>query len=253
MKKVLVLFLLFLTTLFSADIVWQKDLKTAFEVAKKEKKVVMLLVEGEHCRWCKKMKHRTLNDEKVGKRLEPYIAVKVMQEDEDAVKDLPMINGVPTIFFMTAEKEVIETVVGYFNVEDFLSYIDDVEKKVPLKKKVKKLLTLKWNEEIDDAFIQARAEHKKVMVMVEDEHCRWCVKMKKGALSDPGVKKELQKYVLLKIDRADEDDMKVLPDMRGPIPSFHLLSTDKKSLDKLAGYYDTGYFFEYLSKLAEEY
>ncbi len=121
------------TLLFSADIVWQKDMKTAFSLAQKEHKVVMLFVEGKYCRWCKKMKHRTLADENVSERLKPYIAVKVMREDKEAVKDLPMIHGVPTIFFMTADKKVIETVVGYFGVGDFLSYIDDVEKKVPLK------------------------------------------------------------------------------------------------------------------------
>ena len=120
--------------LFSADIVWQKDIATAFALAKKENRVVMLFVEGEHCRWCKKMKDRTLADENVSKRLEPYIAVKVMREDAKAVKDLPMIHGVPTIFFMTDTKKVLESVVGYFGVGDFLSYIDDVEKKVPLKK-----------------------------------------------------------------------------------------------------------------------
>ena len=134
MKRLLTVFLLFLTTQLFADILWQKDLTTAFEMAKKEHKVVMLLVEGEFCRWCKKMKHRTLADENVSKRLESYIVVKVMRENKEAIKDLPVIQGVPTIFFMTPDKNIIEDVVGYFGVEDFLSYIDDVEKKVPLKK-----------------------------------------------------------------------------------------------------------------------
>jgi len=134
LKLLLTFVLLGLSILFSADIVWQKDMTTAFELAKKENKVVMLFVEGEHCRWCKKMKHRTLADENVSKRLVPYIAVKIMRENAEAVKDLPMIHGVPTIFFMTDTKKVLESVVGYFGVGDFLSYIDDVEKKVPLKK-----------------------------------------------------------------------------------------------------------------------
>ena len=120
---------LFSTTLFADDTVWLKDINTAFEMAKKEQRTVMVLVEGENCRWCKKMKHRTLGDENVQKKLKSYITVKVMREDENAIKDLPIIHGVPSIFFMTAEKEVIESVVGYFNVEDFLSYISDVEKK----------------------------------------------------------------------------------------------------------------------------
>ena len=132
-KLLLGIFLLvgifFSTTLFAEEIVWLKDINTAFEMAKKDQKTVMVLVEGENCRWCKKMKHRTLGDENVQKKLKLYITVKVMREDENAIKDLPIIHGVPSIFFMTPEKEVMESVVGYFNVEDFLSYISDVEKK----------------------------------------------------------------------------------------------------------------------------
>lgn len=139
MKKLLGIFLVagtfFSMNLFAGEMVWIKDIGTAFKQAQKEEKTVMVMVEGEHCRWCKKMKHRTLADENVQKKLESYITVKVMREDEDAVKDLPIIDGVPTIFFMTPQKELIETVVGYFNVEDFLSYISDVEKKKEKSKK----------------------------------------------------------------------------------------------------------------------
>jgi len=119
----------FSTTLCAEEITWTEDINTAFDLAKKEQRTVMVFVEGKNCRWCVKMKERTLGDENVQKKLQSYITVKVMREDEDAVKDLPIIHGVPSIFFMTPEKEVIESVVGYFNVEDFLSYISDVEKK----------------------------------------------------------------------------------------------------------------------------
>ncbi len=133
MHKLLGMFLvaglLFSTNLVAEEIAWIKDIKSAFEMAQKEQKTVMVLVEGENCRWCKKMKHRTLADENVLKKLKSYITVKVMREDKDDVKDLPILNGVPSIFFMTPQKEIIESVVGYFNVEDFLSYISDVEKK----------------------------------------------------------------------------------------------------------------------------
>jgi thioredoxin-related protein len=89
----------------------------------------MVMVEGEHCRWCKKMKGRTLTDDAVEKRLENFVVVKVMREDSNAMAKLPPIEGVPTIFFMESDKAIIEKVVGYFNVEDFISYINDVEKK----------------------------------------------------------------------------------------------------------------------------
>ena len=129
MKKIFIFLLLFSAWL-TADISWQKEITTAIKVAKKENKTIMVFVVGQSCRWCVKMKRRTLSDENVDKRLKSYIAVKVYREDEKAVSELPEIYGVPTIFFMTPDKQIVESVVGYFNVEDFISYIDDVEKKL---------------------------------------------------------------------------------------------------------------------------
>ena len=113
---------------------WAKDLNSAFDAAQKENKALMVFVEGKHCTWCKKMKHRTLGDEGVEKRLEKFVLVKVMREDAKAMDALPMVQGVPTIFFMTEKKEVLEEVIGYFDVLDFTSYIGDVEKKIAKKK-----------------------------------------------------------------------------------------------------------------------
>jgi len=112
MKKIILSSLLACSTLFAADLVWEKDINTAFGKAQTEHKTVMVMVEGEDCRWCKKMKYRTLGDEIVQNRLANYTVVKVMREDPKALKDLPAINGVPTIFFMTADKKVIESVVA---------------------------------------------------------------------------------------------------------------------------------------------
>lgn len=126
MYKIIFGMLLVTSMVFSLD--WVKDLETAFGMAKKENKTVMVFVEGENCRWCKKMKGRTLSDEMVEKRLEKFIIVKVMQEDPKVVAALPKIAGVPTTFFMDKNKKVYETVLGFFNVEDFISYINDVEK-----------------------------------------------------------------------------------------------------------------------------
>jgi len=127
MTKILTLLLLMSSLVFSLD--WEKNISTAFIKAKAEHKTLMVFVEGEHCRWCKKMKHRTLSDEAVEKRLEKFVVVEVMREDPQAMSHLPSVRGVPTLFFMKADKTVLEEVIGYFNVQDFISYIDDVEKK----------------------------------------------------------------------------------------------------------------------------
>ena len=127
MKKIILSMLLLSGTLLALD--WVKDIDTAVQIAKKEHKNIMVMVEGEHCRWCKKMKGRTLSDDTVEKRLEKYVVVKVFREDGNAMAQLPPVDGVPTIFFMKENKAILEDIVGYFNVEDFISYIDDVEKK----------------------------------------------------------------------------------------------------------------------------
>lgn len=127
MTKIFVSIMLLTGTLLALE--WVDTIDAAATQAKKENKTMMVMVEGEHCRWCKKMKGRTLSDDAVEKRLEKFVIVKVMQEDENAMSKLPSVQGVPTIFFMKPDNTVAETVIGYFNIEDFISYIDDVEKK----------------------------------------------------------------------------------------------------------------------------
>jgi len=109
---------------------WEKNMDVAIIKAKNENKNIMVLVEGENCRWCQKMKDRTLSDDAVVKRLEKFVLVKVMREDMSVMEKLPPVSGVPTVLAMEEHKTVIEDIIGYFNVQDFLSYINDVEKKV---------------------------------------------------------------------------------------------------------------------------
>ncbi|EIF50199.1 thioredoxin family protein [Sulfurovum sp. AR] len=127
MNKIVLGVLLFSSLLFSVE--WSKDLETAFATAKKEHKNIMVLVEGENCRWCKKLKHRTLADEAVEKRLEKFVTVKVMREDAFSMSELPEVKGVPTIFFMNEDKVISDEILGYVDVEDMIYYINDIEKK----------------------------------------------------------------------------------------------------------------------------
>ena len=128
MQKIIVGLVLLGSLLFSGELHWEKDLKTAFSKAKKENKVVMVMVESESCPWCQKMKKRTLQDRGISKRLKQFILVKI---DREQVRDdaIPYAKYVPTIYFMTPKKKILECVTGYFMVLDFNSWIDDVQKK----------------------------------------------------------------------------------------------------------------------------
>ena len=124
--KIFLTLLMLSSILFSLD--WEKDLTKATQIAQKEHKSIMLFVESDHCRWCKKMKQNTLADAEVEKRLKKFVLVKIMRAEAEAMKKLPKIYGVPSIFFMDENQTVVEDVVGFFNTEDFISYINDVEK-----------------------------------------------------------------------------------------------------------------------------
>ena len=128
MRRMILSILLITGSIFALE--WEKNMDVAIMKAKNENKNIMVLVEGENCRWCQKMKDRTLSDDAVEKRLEKFVLVKVMREDMSVMEKLPPVSGVPTVFFMEENKTVIEDIIGYFNVQDFLSYINDVEKKV---------------------------------------------------------------------------------------------------------------------------
>lgn len=131
MKKliaILSMFLLFGSSLYAVELYWEKDAPTAFAKAKAENKNVMLIVEASYCKWCKKLKETTLRDERVKQRLQNYILVKIRRCDKEAMMILPdSYYPAPSTFFMTPDEEIIEKAIGYFEADDFLTYIDDVE------------------------------------------------------------------------------------------------------------------------------
>jgi len=128
MIKIVLAILMLSGTLWALE--WAKDFDTALATAEKEHKNVMLLVEGEHCRWCKKMKSTTLSDKSIEKKLRNYVVVKVLRENANVMSKLPPIGGVPTIFFMKPDKVLLQETLGYETVSDFNATLNSIEKKI---------------------------------------------------------------------------------------------------------------------------
>jgi uncharacterized protein YyaL (SSP411 family) len=132
MKKLLII-MAFGLSLLNADLAWQSDLSKATVVAKQNKKNIFILVESNHCRWCKLLKETTLKDPKIQTKLNKFVLVKLMREDSEKYS-LPPIIGVPTMFVMTPDKKIIEQGIGYLETEDLSEVIDKFNKKVKSKK-----------------------------------------------------------------------------------------------------------------------
>lgn len=111
-----------------AGLPWHSDIDTAYAIAQKENKKVIIMVGEDYCKWCKKMKERTFIDERIKAKLEKYILVSVKRSDKFAIKHVPSFDGnIPSLFFMAADREMIEAVVGYFVANDLLEYIQEIE------------------------------------------------------------------------------------------------------------------------------
>ncbi|MBN2768354.1 MAG: DUF255 domain-containing protein [Campylobacterales bacterium] len=130
MKRYVFLFLVSLMFLFSEELHWNATLDDAISKAQIEDKIIMVFVESEYCRWCKKMKNRTFVNPKVSQQLARIEIVKVMRDDYETLQSFPYIKGVPTMFFITPNKKIIGQIVGYVNATDFLSYFTEAQAKV---------------------------------------------------------------------------------------------------------------------------
>ena len=103
-------------------------MESALVLAKKEHKNVMVMVSEDNCRWCVKMKEKTLSKSCVIKRLQNYVLVSVKRSDKNAIKNLTDFEGIiPSFFFMKADKEPLDSIIGYFHADDFIRYVDEVE------------------------------------------------------------------------------------------------------------------------------
>jgi len=107
---------------------WHSNVEEAFILAKKENKDVIIMVGEDSCRWCVKMKKKTLTDTRVQEQMKKYVLVSIKRSDKEAVKFVPKFDGnIPSFFFIDKNKELMESVVGYFNADDFTGYIKEIE------------------------------------------------------------------------------------------------------------------------------
>jgi len=102
----------------------ESDYAIALAKAKKEKKILVMVIVKENCRWCEKLINKTLSEEGVKKELENYITVIV---DKDAKYPSQFTeNFFPSIFYIdyTTQRSIYSN-VGYVGKKCFLNDLHD--------------------------------------------------------------------------------------------------------------------------------
>ena len=102
----------------------ESDYATAIAKAQKEKKILVMVIVKENCRWCEKLVKNTLSEEGVQKELENYITVIVNKDDKYPNQFIE--NFFPSIFYIdyTTQKSVYSN-VGYVGRKCFLNDLHD--------------------------------------------------------------------------------------------------------------------------------
>ena len=125
--KLFLISLLFIGTLFATDakeaaagMGAENHFATAMKKAESEKKMLVMVVVKEGCRWCDKLVYRTLSEPEVKESLKNYVTL-IIDKDDDYPKDFKE-NFFPSIFYIdySSGKSVYEN-VGYVGKKCFLN------------------------------------------------------------------------------------------------------------------------------------
>lgn len=137
MRKILFVAVLFwAVTVALYGVEWAKDMQSAQAKALKEHKPLMVFIEADYCRWCKKMKYRTLGDDKIEQRLnKEAVAVKIDEDEVSKYRFLPPVEGIPTTFFFSPDGSLMQEIFGYVDTDVFNNYFDSVIKALKSAKK----------------------------------------------------------------------------------------------------------------------
>ncbi|MEA2047482.1 MAG: thioredoxin family protein [Campylobacterota bacterium] len=133
-----------------------------------------------------------------------------------------------------------------------LCYADGNAENLKKERGLESFQTLKWQTQLDKAFQIAHDEQKNVIVMVEDRDCKWCIKMKKGALSDTRVQARLKHYVLVKVSRSNKAEVNQLQFFDGTIPNFYFMTPKREIVENIVGYFRADDFLGYIKEIEEE-
>lgn len=89
--------------------------------------------------------------------------------------------------------------------------------------------------DLKDALLKARKEHKPVMVYVKSDSCAYCEKMKERTLSDAGVQKNINGFIVVTADKNGREAKQYLPATRYT-PTIYFISPKFKVVNTVKGY-----------------
>lgn len=129
---------LLILSLFADEIEWEDSFAAAKAKAVKEDKIIYALITSETCKWCRKLESTTLEEPQVTTNINNKYAAVALTRGKDAYPPCLKAPMVPMSYFLTPEGRVLYSVPGYWAKEDYLSMMEDVERKYKKQKSAQK-------------------------------------------------------------------------------------------------------------------
>lgn len=125
--KLITILLCLSTFIFASQTGFIENLDEAKKIAKLQKKDIYMLVSSNHCKWCKKFKRTTLQDTQTMKRLQEQYVLVLLNKDTTDIPSQYDATQVPKHYFINEDGDIIDSLLGYYNAEDFGSYIKEIQ------------------------------------------------------------------------------------------------------------------------------
>lgn len=134
MKFIFILFTLFSLSFaaqideFASEVSYERDYNKALKMAKEQNKVLMLVLVGDYCPWCKKFERKTLKSQEVrdavAKNFIPLVVDKYKDKEKYPKEFYAPV--IPAVYFIDpkTEKSLLET-VAYMKKDEFLENAQD--------------------------------------------------------------------------------------------------------------------------------
>lgn len=102
---------------------WNTDLNSALTTAQNTNKHVLVDVYAPWCGYCKEMDKNTFQNPQVQEKLSNYVLVKINGDENPDFMMKYQIYGYPTILILDPDGNIVKTISGYQEPDDFINMI----------------------------------------------------------------------------------------------------------------------------------
>ena len=134
MKYLLSIILLTVSLFANANLGWSNDYKQGLSDAKKENKLVYILITSDSCKWCRKFEETTLQDKAIQKRLYSEFITIHLSRDRDEIPKEFKTAPIPRHYFTDENGNILYNSLGHRGVDCFDAFMDNAEDKLKVSK-----------------------------------------------------------------------------------------------------------------------